>query len=66
MTCKELVIYQEKLYWIYKKVKTNQIKENHLQDIKEFWGCDIIIRNLQNNSDTLLFLREIPDLEIIE
>ncbi len=66
MLNKELVTYQNKLYWIYKKVKEHQIKEGFVQDVKNFWGCDIVVKHKFNNDDLLLFLVEIPELEIIE
>lgn len=62
---KEFVNYQNKLFWIYRKVKQDRIKEGHINDIKEFWKCDIVIKHRFNDSDVLLFLREIPDLEIL-
>lgn len=60
---KELVNYQDKLYWVYRKVKASSIKEGHANDVKEFWLCDLVVRN--KNDDYLVFLREIPTVEII-
>ena len=62
---KEFINYQEKLYWIYKKVRQSQVIENRVSDLKDFWMCDIVIRNKQNNDDTLFFLREITDAVIV-
>ena len=62
---KEFVNYQNKLFWIYRKIKQDRIKEGHVNDIKEFWKCDIVIKHRFNDNDLLLFLREIPDLEIL-
>jgi hypothetical protein len=62
---KEFINYQEKLYWIYKKVRQSQVIENRVSDLKDFWMCDIVIRNRQNNDDTLFFLREITDAVIV-
>lgn len=36
----------------------------YLEDIKKYWFCDLVLRQ-SNDSDTLIFLREIPDSEII-
>jgi hypothetical protein len=60
---KELVNYQNKLFWVYRKVKSTSIKEGHVNDVKEFWDCDLVVKN--KNDDLLLFLREIPEAEII-
>ncbi len=60
---KELVNYQDKLYWVYRKIKSSSIKEGRTNDVKEFWNCDLVVKN--RNDDFLLFLREIPDAKII-
>jgi hypothetical protein len=36
MTPKEMVVYQNKLYYVYKKLRTSQIKEGYLNEVKEF------------------------------
>jgi len=61
MLSKELVKYQDKLYWIYRKVKASVIKEGYVNDLKEFWNCDVAVRNRNQNDDIILFLREIPE-----
>ena len=38
MLSKELVKYQDKLYWVYRKVKASVIKEGYVNDLKEFWN----------------------------
>jgi len=65
MIPKDLVHYQNKLYYIYKKMKPESIKEGYVNDVKDFWRCDVVVRNKFNNDDSLLFLREISDLEPI-
>jgi hypothetical protein len=62
---KELVQYQNKLYYIYRKIKQTQIKEGYINEIREFWMCDVVVKSKQNNDDTLLFLREIEEAEVI-
>jgi hypothetical protein len=60
---KELVKYQNKLYWIYRKVKETQIKSDFVSELKEYWMCDIVIKGKYQSSDELLlFLREINEL----
>jgi hypothetical protein len=66
MITKELVNYQDKLYYIYKKMKPHQIKDGYINDIREHLRCDVVVKNRINNDDTLLFLREIPEAEIVK
>jgi len=66
MLQKELVSYQDKLFWIYRKVKKSQVKSEFISDLKEFWNCDIVVKNRNQNDEILLFLREIPDAVIVE
>ena len=66
MLNKELVNYQNKLYYIFKKLKQDRIKDGHVNDLKEHWRCDIVVKSRINNDDTLLFLVEIPEVEIVK
>jgi hypothetical protein len=66
MLNKELVNYQNKLYYINKKLKQDRIKDGHVNDLREYWGCDIVVKSRINNDDTLLFLNEIPEAEIVK
>ena len=63
---KELINYQNKLYWVYKKVKQTQIKEGFVNDVKEFWGCDIVLKHRNSEDEYLLFMREIPEAELVD
>ena len=65
MLNKELVNYQEKLYWVYRRVKHSQVKEGSVNELKEFWYCDMVVRNRNQQDDTLLFLREIEDAKVV-
>jgi hypothetical protein len=66
MLPKEYVNYQDKLYWVYRKVKHSQVKEGSITDLKNFWMCDVVVRNRVNNDDTLLFMREIEEAKIVK
>lgn len=66
MLNKELVQYQNKLFWIYRKVKQHQVKSEHITDLKEFWHCDVVVKNRNQNDELLLFLREITDAVIVD
>ena len=65
MLNKELVQYQDKLYWVYRKIKNSQVKEGSISDLSDFWMCDVAVRNINQNDDLLLFLREIEDAKIV-
>jgi hypothetical protein len=62
MLPREYINYNDKLYWIYRKVKQNQIKEGFVQDIKTYWNCDVVVKHRNQNDDLLLFLIEIPEV----
>lgn len=63
---KEFINYNSKLYWIYRKIKQTQIKEGYVQDVKTYWGCDIVIKHRNQVDEYLFFLREIPEVELVE
>ena len=62
----DLLKYQDKLYYIYRKVGEDQIKEGKINELRDFWGCDVTLKNKTNNDNKILFLREIPDAIIVE
>lgn len=62
---KELVNYQDKLFWIYRKVKQSQVKNESISDLKEYWMCDLVVRDRNTEDSKLLFLREISDAVIV-
>ena len=61
MVPKELVNYQDKLYWVYRKIKQHQVKEGSLSDLKDFWRCDVVVKSKNQNDELLLFMREIEE-----
>lgn len=65
MINKELVNYQDKLYWVYRKVKQSQIKQEHISDLKEYWFCDLVVRDRNSEDSKLLFLREISEAIVL-
>lgn len=66
MLNKELITYNNKLYWVYRKVKQNHVKENHINDIKEMWLCDMVLRSKNQEEVWLVFVREIEEAKIIQ
>ena len=65
MLPREYINYQDKLYWVYRKIKQSQVKDGSISDLKEFWMCDMVVRNKNQNDDTLLFMREIEEAKIV-
>ena len=65
MLPREYVNYQDKLYWVYRKVNQSQVKEQSVSDLKDFWMCDIVIKSKNQNNNTLLFMREIVEAKIV-
>jgi hypothetical protein len=61
MIPKEFVNYQDKLYWVYRKVKQHQVKEGSVSDLRDFWRCDVVVKSRNQNDELLLFMREIQD-----
>ena len=45
---------------------SHQVKEGGVNDLKEFWMCDMVVRSKNQNDDNLLFLREIEDAKIVK
>lgn len=66
MLPKEYINYQDKLYWVYRKVKHSQVKEGSVTDLRDFWMCDMVVRSKTQQDDTLLFLREIEEAKIVK
>lgn len=65
MLPREYVNYEDKLYWVYRKVNQSQVKEELVSELRDFWMCDIVIRNKNQNNNTLLFMREIKEAIIV-
>lgn len=67
MLCKELFNFQDKLYFIERKFNESRIKPEFIEDLKNYWGCDNVVRQMhrQTNENYLLFLKEIPEAEIL-
>ena len=66
MFAKEMITYQNRLFWIYRKINPELVKEDRVQDLKEFWHCDMVLKQKTNHNDVFIFLREIPEAEIVD
>ena len=62
---KELINYQDKLYWVYRRVNQSQVKSEFISELKDFWMCDLVVRDRNNQESKLIFLREISDAIIM-
>ena len=49
MLNKELLKYQDKLYYVFKKLRQSQVKEGYINDVKEWWNCDVVVKSRQQN-----------------
>lgn len=65
MIPKEMVVYQNKLYYVYKRLRASQVKIDYINEVKELWRCDVVVKNRQNQDENLLFLREIEEATIV-
>lgn len=61
----EFINYNDKLYWVYRKVRQSQIKENYINDVKDMWMCDLVLRSKNQDDTHLLFVREIEEAKIV-
>jgi len=64
--CMEMVNYQNKLFWVYRKIRKDRIKEKHILDIRDAWHCDTVLRTKNQDEEMLIFLVEISDAIIVD
>ena len=62
----EVVPFNDKLYKIYRKIRKKDIKEGHIEDIRDGWHCDVVVRNKNKDEDYYFFLIELEDAEIVD
>lgn len=62
---KELINYQDKLYYVYRKFKITDVKKDKIHELMKLLDCNMVVKkNTQQNDEYLYYLREIPELEI--
>lgn len=68
MICKELFKYQDKLYLIERELSESKVNPEFINDLKEYWRCDMVLKRIQRQTNEVhfLFLVEIPEAEILE
>jgi hypothetical protein len=62
----ELVNYNDKRYMVYRRINVNRIKPDHIIDVKKLWHCDMVLKNKNQDQETLIFLIEISDAILVE
>lgn len=67
MIRRELFNFQDKLYFVERKVKETHVKPEFVNDLKEYWKCDNVVKQIfrQTNDVYYLFLVEIPEAVIV-
>lgn len=65
MIPKDYIKYQDRLFWQYRRVNVDHVKDGSIQDLKEFWLCDIVLKQKTPQGEVFLFLREIPEAIIV-
>lgn len=60
----ETMIYQDKLYYVYRRFPKEKIKEGYINDVKELWHCDLVLKKRNEDDEMLIFLIEISDAVI--
>jgi hypothetical protein len=60
----ELIKYDNKLYFVYRKYHASHIKENKIHELMNLLECNIVLKKTQDNV-VLYYLKEITDLEIL-
>jgi hypothetical protein len=57
----ELINFQDKLYYVYRKYDINKVKQDKIHELMKLLECDIVVK--KDNPNTMLYyLREIPNL----
>lgn len=62
----EIVNYQDKMYYVYRRFPKNRIKDGFINEVKELWHCDIVLKKRNEGDEILIFLVEIHEAVIIE
>lgn len=67
MLCKELFNFQNKLFYIDRRVRESHISQDSINELKSIWKIDTVVRqNSKNTNESFyLFLKEIKDVEIV-
>ena len=61
----EMVNYQDRRYYVYRKISASRIKEGHILDVRDMWHCDTVLKTKNQEEEMLIFLIEIADAIIV-
>lgn len=62
----EFINYNNKLYTVYRTLKQGRVKDEYLNDIKEMWHCDLVVKSKTEDNVKVLFCREVKDAELVD
>lgn len=64
---KEVISYENKVYWVYRRFISSKLNESKLPDLTSFWECDLHLKtSVGDGVSEYFFLKVIPEAEIIE
>lgn len=66
MFTNELITYNNKLYWVYRRIKETTVKEENLNFVKDFWCCDLVLKTKNQDKIEYVFVREIEDAVLVD
>jgi hypothetical protein len=64
-SCTEFINYNDKLYVVYRKFKEGRIREEYLNQVREMYDCDLVLKSKTEDRVTVLFLREVKEAELV-
>ncbi len=62
----EYLTFNDKLYQVYRKIRKEQVKDEHILDVRDAWHCDTVLKRRLQTEVILFFLVECPDAVIVE
>lgn len=65
MLNKEYIIYNDKLYWVYRRIKESSVPKDEINNLRDYWLCDNVLRNKNQELTFLVFVREVSEAEIV-
>lgn len=62
----ELIKYNNKLFFLYRKFKTHHVKSDKIHDLMYLLECNLVLKKTtEQNVEYLYYLKEVPDLEVL-
>jgi len=63
----ELIKYNNKLFFLYRKFKINQVKSEKVHELMTLLECNLVLKKTtEQNVEYLYYLKEVPDLEVLD